>query len=119
MKMAETTKIIFNLIKAYRRIKAYKIAALTGIKIRRVYDVTIILENLDLIDIEKSKGSKAKIYVWRGTQSNGKTVKFNTNKIRIDTAGIITSISNNGTYAIVEASDKLTVQNYVGYLDDN
>ena len=118
MKMTEATPLIFNLIKTYRRIRADKIAELTGIKIRRVYDVTIILETLNLVDVEKPEKGWAKIYVWRGTQRNGKAVTFNTHKIRINTDGIITSISNNGTYAIVEASDKLEVQNYVGYLDD-
>lgn len=118
MKMSEAAPIIFKIIKNSRRIKAIDIARKSGIAIRRVYDVTILLESLKLVDTELPEHGWAKIYVWQGTNRVGKTVKFNSNQVKVFcNEGHITKIQNKPTEIIIQGSHNLTVENYVEFLE--
>lgn len=115
MKQSESAQIIFKMIKTYRRITATNIEKKTNISRRRIYDVTIVLSALGLIDFEND--GRTKIYIWKGTHTNGKSVTFNAHAIKIETNGVIMSMNNKGTYAIIKATDKLRVENYIESLE--
>ena len=115
MKLSKIAPIVLNIIKTNRSVNAKDIARISGIALRRVYDITTVLEALDLIDIEKPRGWE-KEFVWRGTKAIGKKVKFNSSKIKIFCVnGTITRIQNNPIVVIIEGSHNLTVENYVEF----
>lgn len=123
MKLSETAPIILNIIKTSRKINAINIAKISGLTIRRIYDVTTVLEALDLVDIENPKKGRGKIYVWRGTEDNKDTkgfvkkVKFNSRQIKISCInGTIVKIKNDPIAVIIEGSHNLTVEKYEEFL---
>ena len=126
MKLSETAPIILNIIKTSRKINAINIAKISGLTIRRIYDVTTVLEALDLVDIENPKKGRGKIYVWRGTENNKNTkdtkgfvkkIKFNSRQIKISCVnGTINRIQNNPIDVIITGSHNLTVEKYEEFL---
>ncbi len=118
MKLHEATLIIMDMIKTRGRIKTKEIVEKTNIPRRRIYDVTIMLNALNLIDIKRTTYGHGKMYMWKEKSSKeGEGVVFNATKIKIETKGAITSISNRGTSVVVEATHKLRVQKYEDYID--
>jgi hypothetical protein len=114
--MKESAPLIMKLIKKEKKITAPNIARILDIPIRRVYDVTILLEALELI---KVKRGRAKLYIWK-TSFGGdiETMYFNTNRIKITASmrGTITKVKNHPEKIIVEGSTNLIAENYVDYL---
>ncbi len=119
MRLSETAPIILNIIKNNRRVNAKEISKISGLAIRRVYDVTIVLEALELVDVDYSreKTKPTKIFIWRGLKIANKKVKANSRKIKVSCVnGTIIRIQNRPIDIIIEGSHNLTVENYVDHL---
>lgn len=118
MRLSECAPIILGIIKSHSEINAKEIAKIAGLAVRRVYDITTVLQSLDLINVGHSGNytRRYKIFSWKGRNEGSDKVKFNTNRLMISCVnGTIVKVKNSLTSVIIEGSHNLSVENHINY----
>lgn len=121
MKITEIAPLVLNIIKNNRKVNAKDISRISGLPIRRIYDITVVLEALELVDVDYSNEitNRSKIFTWRennAAQLADTRIKLNSRKIKVFCVnGTITRIQNNPMFIIIEGSHNLTVEKQVDF----
>ncbi len=114
MRLSEIAPIILNIIKSHRNINAKDIARISGIAVRRIYDITTVLQSLDLINVAHigNYTRRYKTFSWKGNHSVGDAkIRFNTNILKVSCVnGSIVKVKNSPTSIIIEGSHNLSVE---------